>query len=527
MKRNWLLMAAMLLITASLAGCQSKDTNAGDEGGSGSAGNAITAVYGSTSEPMVFWDPAESYSNEVIVLNNIYETLLRYNASDDSITPILADSYQQSDRGMTWTFHLKKNVKFHSGKTMTSADVKKSFERTMRLGQGASYILDPIKSIETPDDSTVVFKLKYVAAFDMIVSAPYAAYIYNTDDLSQYGDDYFSKGNEDGTGPYTLKSWSPGQTVVLTKFENYHEGWSGPHYDNVVYRVVPNADVKAKMIEDSELTYVDQLPVPQLNDLKGNPNVNIVTGPSYQNLIAFMNTKNERLANPKIRKALSLAFPYEQVVYDIMGGTASIANGPLPKGLWGHDDSLPPPVYDLDEAKALLEQAGIHDLSLTLTYTEGYSDQKRIAELYKSKLALIGVQLMLKPMPWDSQWALAKSPDPSRRQDIFLMYWWPDYANPHGFLRSLFHSEKEIKCNMSYYSNPEVDKLIDNANIEAGVNREAAAQMYSDAQEKLIEDCPAIWVYDAQYVRAISSKLQGYVDNPAYPNVVFWYDVHP
>ncbi|WP_027092106.1 ABC transporter substrate-binding protein [Cohnella thermotolerans] len=529
MRKKWTMTAAAVLLTAALAGCSSGgDSGAsGGDGGSGSAKDAKVAVYGSTSEPVIFWDPSESHSNEIIVLNNIYETLLRYNAADDSITPVLAESYEKSEDGLTWTFHLKKNVKFHSGKTMTSADVKKSFERTIKLGKGAAYILDPIDTIETPDDQTVVFKLKYTATLDLIVSAPYAAFIYNTDELDKQGDDYFTKGHEDGTGPYMLKSWSSGKPVVLTKFADYHEGWSGSHYENVVFQTVADANTKAQMVKNGELTYVDMLPVQQLNALKSDSSVSVVTTPSYQNLIGFLNTKSEKLSDPKVREALVDAFPYDRVVNDVMGGTATAANGPLPKGLWGHDDSLPAPKYDLEKAKSLLLEAGVKNLTLTLTYTTGDSNQQQIAELYKATLAQIGVTLDVKPMPWDSQWQLAKATDPSQRQDIFMMYWWPDYANPYGFMYSLFHTEKEVNYNMSYYSNADIDKLIDEANVKAGVDRAAAARMYGEAQAKLNQDYPAIWMYDQQYVRVINSKMQGFVDNPAYPNVVFWYNVHP
>lgn len=520
-------MAAILLMSTTLAGCRSGSANeAGDIGSAGGA-DARTAVYGTTTDPALFWDPAESQSNEIIVLNNIYETLLRYHAADDSLTPVLAESYAKSADGLHWTFRLKKNVKFHSGKVMTSKDVQRSFERTMRLGKGAAYILDPIASIDTPDESTVVFNLKYACALDLIVSAPYAAFIYNTDELDKNGPEYFSEGHEDGTGPYELKSWSPGKPVVLEKFPRYHEGWSGPHYENVVFKAIPDVNKKAQLIEKGELTYVDVLSVRQLNALKGNPNVQIVSTPSYQNLIAFFNTRKGALANPKVRQALSLAFPYDRVISDIMGGTAAAANGLLPKGLWGHDDSLPKPVSDIAKAQALLDQAGVKDLSLTLTYTKGDDNKEQIAEAYQASLSRIGVKLTLKPMSWEAQWALAKSDDPFKRQDIFMMYWWPDYADPYGFMYRLFHSEDTIDYNLSYYSNTEVDTLIEEASVEAGEDREQAARMYARIQAKLNQDYPAIWVYDAQYVRAVSSRLQGFEDNPAYPNVVFWYDVRP
>ncbi len=127
-------------------------------------------------------------------------------------------------------------------------------------------------------------------------------------------------------------------------------------------------------------------------------------------------------------------------------------------------------------------------------------------------------------MSWEAQWDLAKS-DPQNAQDIFVMYWWPDYISPYTFLYSMFHSEDDILFNLGYYSNPEYDELIDTANEVSGSDREKATEMFIEAQEMLVDDAVSLFFYDVANTHLARSDIKGFVDNPAYPHVVFVYQL--
>ncbi|MBX5476231.1 MAG: ABC transporter substrate-binding protein [Clostridia bacterium] len=527
MRRLARLAAALLAGAVLMTGCGGGSSSSGT-GSSGSQGGAENvAVYAVTTEPMIFWDPSDGFSNEIIAMNNFYETLLRYDPASNSFIKVLATDYKSSPDALTWTFTLRKGVKFHTGKTMTSADVKASFERTMKHGKGAAYILDPIQSIDTPDESTVVFHLKYAAPMDLIVSSPYAAYVFDTDVLKKNGDDWFNKQHEAGTGPYMLKSWKQNDSLVLQKFPDYWGGWKDNQFDTVIIKPVEETSTKMQMLQAGQADVVDQLPYEQLEALKNDPNVEIVRTNAWQNLLAFFNTKKKPLDDVRVRQALSYAFPYRSVIDDVMHGMATQARGPVPAGLWGHDDNLFQYQDDLEKAKQLLDQAGVKPgLKLTLTYTSGDENERRVAELWKAELAKLGITLDIQAMPWDPQWQLAKATDPNKRQDILMMYWWPDYANPYSFLWNMFHSEDTVNFNLAYYSNPEFDKLIDDANQISATDRAQAEAKYAQAQEILVRDAPAVFIYDQNYVRPVRKSFGGYVDNPAYPNVVFFYNAY-
>ena len=438
---------------------------------------------------------------------------------------MLATSFEKSTDGLTWTFHLRKGVKFHTGDEMDAAAVKASIERTISRGKSATYIWDAVKSIDAIGKYTVVFHLKYPAALDLTVSAGYAAFIFDP----KFSDhDWFKEGHDSGTGPYMVESHKGNTEIILTKFDGYWGGWNGKHFDKIAFEDVPEASTRMLMVESGTADFTNRLPVTDIKALQGNPNVRIVHTPSFQNLLALFNTQKPPLNNRLVREALAYAIPYKGILEGVLGGYGRQSRGVIPYGLWGYSDRIRQYTLSIPTAKLLLKAAGYPNggFKLILTYASGDENESRVAQLWKSELAKLGVDLEARGMPWGSQWSLAKSPDPNARQDIFLMYWWPDYADPHSFLSAMFESEKTINFNLDYYSNPLFDNLVNGAAAIAGIDREGAINMYVAAQNVLMEDMPGLAIYDMEYLRATRASLKGYVDNPAYPHVVFWYNCY-
>lgn len=484
------------------------------------------AVYANSSEVVIYWDPSESFSNEVMFMQNAYETLLRYDPFEDTFTPLLATDYEVSEDGTTWTFYLREGVRFHTGGTMDAEAVKYSIDRTMDLGKGASFIWAPVTEVEVVDTYTVRFHLDYAAPLDLIASAAYAAYIFDPD----YSDhEWFLQGNTSGTGPYKVESHIGAEEVLLTRFEDYWGGWEAPYYDKVLVQWVEEPSTRRMMLETGVADYTNILPVTDVEALRGVPSVEIVETPSFQNLLALFNTAKSEgnpIADPLVRKALAYTIPYDSVVEDVLGGYGEKARGVIPFGLWGHSDRVAQYTTSLETARALLAEAGYADggFSLLLTYTSGNEDQRRMAELWRSELAKLNVSLEIRGLPWDAQIATGHAENPDDRQDVLLFYWWPDYAHPHSFLSAMFETLDPPLFNFSYYASPLFDALIGQAERLAATDRDEAINLYVEAQNLLMADAAGVAVYDVQYVRATSASLQGFVDNPAYPHVVFWYD---
>lgn len=270
-----------------LIGCWSNRTSVGEI----QEGKPQIAFYAFNSEPILDWDPAVMFSNGIVVLNNVYETLLRYNSLSDKVDPLLAESYSSSKDGLTWTFNLRRGVTFHDGTAFTAEAVKLSIDRTIQMGKGAAYIWDPVKSITVVDDFTVRFDLKYAAPLDLIASSGYAAFIISPKALKSHPDSWFSKGNEAGTGPYALRSYKMGDEVILKAYPKYWRGWEKKHFDIVVIKKVAETSSRRQMIEKGESDITIELPYEDVNVLKTSPRVEVVVEPSYQNLLLFFNTQ--------------------------------------------------------------------------------------------------------------------------------------------------------------------------------------------------------------------------------------------
>ena len=517
MKKIYFLVV-VLLISALLASCA--------PAASEQAATPKFAVYALNSEPLTNWDPAIEFSNGIHVHNNMYEQLVRYDAETETITPLLAESYSFSDDGLTWTFKLREGVKFQNGDDLTADDVKYSIDRTMALEAGASYIWYPVEEINVVDPLTVEFKLAFNTPLDLVAATGYAAFIYS-DQCVDEDNNWIEEAKGCGTGPYMLSSSKWGDEVILEKFDGYWGGWQENSFDTVVFKKVAETATRRQMIETGEATITVELPYSDVNALKENDDVIVYVEPSLQNLIGMFNTVKAPLDDVLVRQALAYAFPYDEVIDAAIGGYGRQSYGMVPYGLWGWSDELSQYNTDLDRARDLLTEAGYPDggFGLLLTYTAGNEAEKSSAELYKANLAELNIDLEIRGMPWDSQWELAKSTDPEARQDIFMMYWWPDLPSPYSFLFSTFHSEDEPFFNLAYYSNSEFDDMINTANELTATDFETAEQMFVDAQQILLEDAASLFIYDRQDVWVTVKDLQGFKFNPAYPTVVFFHEL--
>ena len=501
---------------------------------SGSAASSQTFSYVTPTQVMISWDPADSYSNDIIGSSDMYETLTHYNPATKKAEPELASSFKSNKAGTVWTFTLRRGVTFHTGRPLTARATKAAIERTIKIHQGAAYIWDAVKSISTPSPYTLVFHLKYPTPLDLNASGDYSAYIYDTNaaPASKLAS-WFASGHDAGTGPYTVDYWHKGQEVELRlkAYPGYRRGWHGSHYQAVEYWVVPSVTTAAQLARAGKVTFVERLNPQLWASFKSSPTVATTSHSSWQNLLALLNTKSGPLADVRVRQAVSYAIDYNGIIAALKGD-ATRQIGVVPPGLWGHFDSLPGEYNtDLSKAKALLQAAGYgpggKKLNLVLTHVQGDSDEDLVSTLIKSELAPLNINVQIESMAWPTQWAKGKSSKLAQRQDIFLFYWWPDYADPYSWFINIFKSENPPFFNLAYYSNATLDKTMNQAERIAASNRPRAVALYRSMQATLLHDAPAIPLYVQVYQHTLQKGVTGFVDNPAYPNVVYVYDLKP
>ena len=209
------------------------------------------------------------------------------------------------------------------------------------------------------------------------------------------------------------------------------------------------------------------------------------------------------LADQKVRQAVMAGIDYEGMMQALQGGAEPLS-GVVPPGLWGHVDDLFP-TQDIDTATSLGDAGygpGGDPMDLELTYVTGDSDEQTVATLMKSNLADLNVNVDARGMQWTAQWAKGKSANVEERQDIFLFYWWPDYADPSSWFTNLFHTEDPPFFNLSYYSNPQIDSQMAEA-AQLAASDQGLAQMFEDMQVRCSRR-PSISLYTQTYQRAMS-----------------------
>lgn len=468
--------------------------------------------------PIFDLDPASSFSSENVILQNVYETLTRFDASTEEVSGVLAESWESNEDSTVWTFNLRPDVTFHDGTAMNADAVIGSLQRTFDLGLGASFILFPVDTMEAVDDLTVQFNLAYPAPMDLVMSAQYGAYIISQEAQAQDGD-WFNTGNEGGTGAYTISEYNPNLNTMLTRYEDYWGGWSDGQFETVDVQLIEDPVLAEQMVRGGEADYTYNLAFDVYDSLDAADGLTTVRSESMTNLFGLLN--HERLS-PEIREALVLSFPYDDIADNLYGGEGTRSKGIIPQAVWGSDPDLAVKDTDLDAAATILANAGVTDLSVTYSYDAGGTEQQQIGEVWAANLATIGVELVLEPLTFDARWEIQQN-DPANSADIFVMVWFPTYVTPYDFMFSLFRSEEFPFFNLGYYANSDFDLLIDDADALSGTDRAGATALFQEAQEILIADDAAVFMIDIPEIGVMNSEISGHVANPAYTNVVRFY----
>jgi peptide/nickel transport system substrate-binding protein len=475
------------------------------------------------------WDPRASSSNEVLFLANIYEPLLYANppGSAEPFTPCLATSWEVSDDGLTWTFHLREGVKFHDGEPFNAKAVKKMIEATLKFDLGSAYMWYPVERIATPDEYTVKITTSYPAAMDRVATAMYGAWMFSPK-AADKSTKWWDAPHEAGTGPWMLESYSPNEETVLVRNPDYWGGWKDDQFQKVVIKYVDEAATQRQMLEAGEVDYADALALDSIPALEGNPDVKIIKIPSVQNYVLQFNTQRKPLDDKLVRQALSYALPYEDIVELGANGYAVQSRGPTPENLYPHDPDLFQYSYDLDTAKQLLAQAGYPDggFKLKLTYPSDEQYAPKFVPLIKEAYAKLGIDVDLQPLLFEQQWAMAKGAA-DKRQDLFALIWWPGYPDGYDSLYCLFHTEEDPLWNLSYWYDKSYDDMIDTAASDEPTDPDKAMELYSQAMAMVVDEAPAAFLFDPMMVYGLSPslKLDEMALNPNYTQVLSFYHV--
>jgi peptide/nickel transport system substrate-binding protein len=550
LRRLWLVSVVLTLTALLVASCAPAVPAAGPEGpGTQLPGAADTPQATEPSgEPKVLtflmWqqfidlDPSYALNSEHPALNLIYENLVYMNppGSAEMLRPGLATSWEANEDATEWTFYLREGVTFQDGKPFNADAVKASFDHYQAAeGAGCSWIWDPVKEVEVLDQYTVKLHCSRPAAVDLIATSTFCGEIISPS-VADQPKQWFDAANGVGTGPYMYESFDRGQRLILTRFDDYWKGWQHSQFDKVVFEIVEDPVQRLQLIESGEADIMRDIPPDKVSQLQASPNLNVYLDPSYMHMQFLMNTQKAPLSDPLVRQALAYSFPYDELV-ERGAGLFVQSRGAVPAAMWGHCDDCFQYSYAPEKAEALLEQAGWvdtdgdgirdkdgHPLHLLLTYTAGATAHAWPTELWVYPARELGIELETQGMTFSAMWEYCHQ-DPQTAQDITIQQWWPIYVTPYDPLKQMYHCEDPAVANCSYYCNPDFDQMIDEADMLTGTDRGAAEEKFQEAQNILVDESPAVWVMDILDSVAISKDIEGFVDNPAYPQVVFVYDL--
>lgn len=474
------------------------------------AQNATTVVFGLEGDVRGL-EPALAYdftANPVVC--QISEGLLKFN-SDGSLSPLLAESWEHPD-ALTYTYTLRQGVTFHDGSTMTTDDVIASIARVRDpevAGPMAWMYDDPGATVEAVDDKTIKITLARPSALFQYVVATTAGHVVPKAAIEQYGLDFFA--NPVGTGPFKFVKWDTGSEIELAKNENY---WGdGPFFDSIVYKIVEEGTTRVTGLSTGDLNIITAVPPDQIETVKGMANVRFSEVVGYTINCVALRTDKPPFDDLNVRKAVALAIPWADIMTSIVRDTGVQAhNTAVPSNMPGSaEDTLPEPTTDLEQAKALLAQSASPDGFSTKYHVIAPNDiWVPQALAVQQALAELNINVEINQLPYADMITLQQAGD---YEGMMSFQWGSDFPDAAGNLQPLFSSKSfPPQNNHAYYSNPEVDTLLDEQDAE--VDQAKRVTLLQQIQTIIADDQPMLFFEHYKWYMPISTSLTGYDVTP-------------
>ncbi len=460
-------------------------------------------IVGQIAEPKSLDPHTVTAVNDFRILVNLYDGLVRYKDGTLEVEPALAESWSISDDGKRYTFKLRPGVRFHDGTPLDAAAVKFNFDRMLDESHPLhhtgpfplAFFFSAIDSVAVEDALTVRFDLEEPYAPFLSNLAYPTGLIVSPAAVREYGGDFGRR--PVGTGPFRFAEWESNAKVVLTRNPDY---WGGaPDLEAVVFRPITDANTRVAEMLSGGIDVMVEVPPDNVAGFRDDPGFTLheQIGPHVWFLI--LNTREGLFADQRARQAVNYAIDKRALVDNVLQGTATVAAGPTPPAFaWAYDDELAPYPHDPAKARALLAEVGAEPGPLTFYVTEGGSgmlDPLPMAAAIQADLAEVGLEVRIETYEWNT--FLGKvNPGLEGKADMAEMAWMtndPDTL-PYLTLRTDAWPERG-GFNSGYYSNPEVDQLLEAA--RRATDQAERAGLYRRMQAIVHEDAP--WAFVAHW----------------------------
>ena len=534
-KKISLMLAAALTAGLALTGCGGSKTSDTTDNTAGAENESTAEVKGVDVDTTGYLVAAlnadiqtadvQKTSKDYEVPFNIFDRLVDVEVGTDGnskIVPSLAESWDISDDGLEYTFHLRQGVKFHNGNDFTAEDVAYTFHRMLTVEggvntefidqiKGADELLagetDTLEGVEVVGDYTIKVTLKEpFAGFLASISSPGVS-IYDSEATEAAGDQFgMDPAVTVGTGPFEFSSWSFNNQLVLTRNEDYWKGASG--LPGVVIKIIPDTETQSMMFESGELDILDlDYAADSVDRFTETYPDQIVQGPRVGIVYFTMNFNKEPFQDVRVRKAVQMSIDRQAILDALYGGRGQVEQGIFPHGLIGFNPDQEEIKYDPEAAKALLAEAGYADgFDMEIAADSSASDTMTMAlEIVSDQLAEVGIRAEIKNYD-ESTWLETRK---SGELGSFMSTWSADYNDPDNFIYTFFGNEEKTRIRSINYPDTEVMERV--AKARTIVNEDERLAEYKALEEKIIhEDAAWVPMFSRLHLFAVSKRVQGF-----------------
>ncbi len=531
-----LLLAALTLalVAAGASGGAQKRSAAGG-----------TLVFGTASDPVVLDGALVSDGESLRVIDQLFESLVSLKAGSTEIVPGLATSWKGSKDGTTWTFFLRKGVKFHDGTAFNAQAVCFNFNRWYNFtgsfqNPDATYYWQTVfggfakpekgspegslyKGCKAIGDSTVKLFLTKPSASFLGATALANFGIASPAALKRYGSDQgevdangvfhptgtYSTQHPTGTGPFKFKSWTVGSKLEIVRNEDY---WGKKaKLDRVIFRPISNNAARLQALQTGEIQGYDLVAPEDTGTIRSNAKLKLIDRPAFNVGYVGINQKIPPMDKLAVRQAVAYGLDREAVVGSFYAGRGTVAHEFMPPQVFGYAKDVMKYNYDPEKSKQLLRQAGLTlpvkiDFWFPTSVSRPYMpDPKRNFEAFAASLEKAGFKVEAHSAPWRPDYL--STVDRGKAQ-LYLLGWTGDYGDPDNFVGTFFQTPQDAWG----FDNPTLFKLLDRAEVEPDLKKRTA--LYQQANKAIMEFLPGVPYVHTKPALGFEQRVKGYVPSP-------------
>jgi peptide/nickel transport system substrate-binding protein len=471
-------------------------------------GGRIVFANGSAFDTM---DPHATFDvGRVAYRMNLYDSLMRWLDNPPKIEPWLAESFTVSEDGKRYTFRLRRGAKFHDGTDLTATDVVYSMERILAVNKPVTALFTPLMdpgSTKALDSHTVEFNLKAPSA--IFIATLHDLYVVNSalvkrnERNNDWGQEWLAR-NDAGSGSYVLQRFDPARGFLARRFNEHFLGPAG--LEEIDFRYVAEVNSRVLGLIRGDFQGTDPyMPQDQIKRLQGDPNMNVLEAESTRLFYASFHHQRPPFTDINFRKAVCHCFDYDGWINNILSASVVRNTHVIPNPMWGAPTDVAGYNYDIDKAKWYLQRVQVPLREITVAGMIGYEQSIQAAALLQNGLARAGIQsrLLNEPFPVVSN----KFRDPAQMYDMLFLWRSTYYADPHNWAGEMLATERRGSGNIGWYSNPQIDRLLDQAIATPG--QAQRAPLYEQVARLATEDAAGLFVHNTKWYGPFRKNVQG------------------